>query len=121
MSRTPLLAALLVPLLLLAELGLAAYPLGGYERTGIRRLWAYANRDELGGPILPRGATMPLDGVRLRLLGATRVLDLDDSTAKDPTLQAALEAIFADRDRSELFRRAVGHYESRRTSLRGHR
>ncbi len=76
----------------------AAYPLSGYERTGIRRLWGYepSRRAELGGPALPSGATLDLDSVRLRLLDNPQ-FDIGEA---DPDLQAGLEAIFGERDDS---------------------
>lgn len=76
-----------------------AYPLSGYEHTGIRRLWAYdpARRAELRGPNLPPGALMPLGAVRLHLL-QNRDFDVTADTPVDPTLQAGLQDIFRGRD-----------------------
>lgn len=90
-------ATVLVVALGSGALAAAAYPLDGYEHTGIRRLWAFAPERGLYGRTLPPGALMPLDGVRLRLAGR-RDLDIDDSTERDPELQAGIEAIFNDRD-----------------------
>jgi len=75
-----------------------AYPLSGYEHSGIRRLYAFAHRDVFGGRALPPGAQMSLDGVRLRLTGIGRQLDVSDETPRDPELQAGLEAVFAGED-----------------------
>ena len=76
----------------------AAYPLTGYEHTGIRRLWAYDPdlREELGGPVLPTGARLGVEDVRLRLTSSP-AYDLDEP---DPELQQGLTNIFADRDGS---------------------
>lgn len=92
-------AALLAAAVALAGSPVRAYPLGGFEHTGIRRLWAYdpARRAELGGPALPAGALMPLQGVRLRLLDNV-AYDITDATPRDAALQAGLEDIFRGRD-----------------------
>lgn len=88
---------------LLASLSLAslirAYPLSGFDHTGIRRLWAYdpARRATLGGPSLPPGALMPLQAVELQML-ENRDYDVTAETPKDPELQAGLEDIFRGRD-----------------------
>jgi len=76
----------------------AAYPLSGYEHTGIRRLWAYAPdlRAELGGPALPTGARLDTGDVHLRLT-ASPDYDLGEP---DGELQQGLAGIFADRDDS---------------------
>ena len=76
----------------------AAYPLSGYERTGIRRLWAYAPdlREELGGPALAAGARLGPEDVRLRLT-ASPGYDLGEPDAE---LQRGLARIFAKRDDS---------------------
>jgi len=72
-----------------------AYPLDGHERTGIRRLRAYAMAQEgaLRGPSLPPGARMGLEDVVLRLLDSPG-LDVGSDTPRDPRLQAGLERIF---------------------------
>jgi hypothetical protein len=80
-----------------------AYPLDGYEYTGIRRLLAY--RLALEGKVLPKpslapGAMLNSDQVQLRLNGVNDIFDLDDRTPRDPYLQQGLERIFADRDPS---------------------
>jgi hypothetical protein len=80
-----------------------AYPLDGYEYTGIRRLLAY--RLALEGKVLPKpslvpGAMLNSGQVRLRLNGVNDSFDLDDRTPRDPYLQQGLERIFADRDPS---------------------
>lgn len=76
-----------------------AYPLDGYERTGIRRLEAYrlAHDGVMTGPAQVPGALLSSDQIRLRLLEAGASLDVDAATPKDPDLQAGLEAIFAPR------------------------
>lgn len=84
---------------LLVAASAVAYPLDGDDATGIRRLWAYrlAQRGEIaGGPQLVVGAQLPLEAVRLRLTGYPH-LDVARGAAKDPGLQAGLEAIFAAR------------------------
>ena len=95
-GQAPLAAG--VALLVLGASLAAAYPLDGYERTGIRRLWAYApeRSAELGGPTLPAGARLQHDDIRLRL---TDLADYDLGEA-DAELQRGLEAIFAGRDTS---------------------
>ncbi|MFW6198748.1 MAG: hypothetical protein ACOC5E_02885, partial [Acidobacteriota bacterium] len=99
--RTPL--AFPALLLVAALAGLAgtagSYPLDGYERTGIRRLWAYSPErgDTPNRPSLPPGALLPLSRIRLHLTDM-RDWDLDASTPRDPELQAGLDAVFADRD-----------------------
>jgi len=84
--------------LLIAASLQAAYPLSGYERTGIRRLWAYAPdlREELGGPTLPGGARLGAADVRLRLTASPEY----DLGAPDAELQQGLARIFAGRDGS---------------------
>ncbi len=80
----------------------AAYPLDGFEATGIRRLRAFQKilaGEWTGSLRLPPGGSLGADGVRLRLVGRPD-LDLGPGTARDPVLQAGLEAIFAARDPS---------------------
>lgn len=101
MRRWPAVLAMLAVLgilvLVISELVLA-YPLNGYEHTRIRRLWAYdsARRAELGGPSLRAGALMPMQAVRLSMLGSD--FDVDADSAPDPELQQQLEELFAGRD-----------------------
>jgi hypothetical protein len=96
---------LLVAVVALLASGLAtlssAYPLSGYERTGIRRLWAYdaVERGELPGRRLPAGALMPLEGVRLRMLDRPD-FDVTDDTARDPALQAGIEQLLTGREQT---------------------
>lgn len=99
MRRGGVLAILLVGALTASASLVRAYPLSGYERTGIRRLWAYdpARRPLLGGPSLPPGAHLSLSGVKLRLL-ENRDYDVTADTVRDPQLQAGLEDIFRLRD-----------------------
>lgn len=93
-ARTLLLIATLLPALAAVA---SAYPLSGYERTGIRRLWAYDPARQLGGPSLPSGALVSLSAVQLRMLDNPDY-DLSDDTPRDPELQRGLEGIFAGRD-----------------------
>jgi hypothetical protein len=90
-------------LLLVAPAALLAYPLDGYEYTGIRRLLAY--RLALDGKVAPvpnlvPGALLSGEQVRLRLKGVNDGFDLSDKTPRDPYLQQGLERIFAERDPS---------------------
>lgn len=80
-----------------------AYPLDGYEQTGIRRLEAY--RLALEGKLdrglnLPPGAKLHTADVRLRLAGVNGSFDVSSDSATDPELQRKLAAIFAGRDPS---------------------
>ncbi len=78
----------------------AAYPLDGFERTGIRRLQAYqlVQEGRLEGRGLPAGALLPLENVRLRLIDSNPDFDINESTPKDAALQKGLEAVFAERE-----------------------
>ncbi|MEZ5403447.1 MAG: serine hydrolase [Bryobacteraceae bacterium] len=81
--------------LLLAGAGaLAAYPLDGFPRTGIRRLIGYKEKIRL-----PPGATRGEAEVKLRL-AANPTFDITADTPRDEKLQKGLERIFAGRDRS---------------------
>ena len=53
-----------------------AYPVDATERTGILRLEAYdiASRGESRGKVIPRGALLPEEKVRLRLVDQPRAL-----------------------------------------------
>ncbi len=95
MARAALLGG--IGLLIAASLQ-AAYPLSGYQHTGIRRLWAYSPdlREELGGPALPTGARLAPEDVRLRLTAAPEY----DLAEPDAELQQGLASIFAGRDGS---------------------
>ena len=82
---------------------LHAYPLDGYEATGIRRLEAYrlALEGKLDrGLTLPKGALIHSNDVRLRLAGVNQTFDVGPDTATDPELQKKLAGIFAGRDPS---------------------
>ncbi len=97
------LLVLLLCLLLAAPAGLLAYPLDGYESTGIRRLLAY--RLALEGKVEPKphivpGGLLKSDQIHLRLQGVNDTFDLNANTPRDPYLQQGLERIFADRDPS---------------------
>jgi hypothetical protein len=98
-----LLLLLLLCLLLAAPAALFAYPLDGYESTGIRRLLAY--RLALEGKVDPKpnivpGGLLKSDQVHLRLKGVNDTFDLGDKTPRDPYLQQGLERIFSERDPS---------------------
>jgi hypothetical protein len=89
--------------LLAAPAALFAYPLDGYESTGIRRLLAY--RLALEGKVTPKpnlvpGALLNTGQVRLRLQGVNDAFDLSDKTQRDPYLQQGLDRIFSERDPS---------------------
>ncbi len=78
-----------------------AYPLDGFERTGIRRLALLDLRvqGKLSGPVPVSGGQRPLAEISLNLLdgpGAT----LTALPAKDAELQAKLETLFPNRDQS---------------------
>jgi hypothetical protein len=97
------LSAVLAGLLLAVPAALSAYPLDGYEYTGIRRLLAYGLA--LEGKVEPKpylvpGALLNSDQVRLRLKDVNGAFDLDGNTPRDPYLQQGLERIFAERDLS---------------------
>jgi hypothetical protein len=96
-------ASLLLTIFLPVPPALRAYPLDGYEYTGIRRLLAY--RLALEGRVLPKpnlvpGALLNSDQVHLRLSDVNDTFDLTDRTPRDPYLQQGLERIFAERDPS---------------------
>jgi len=91
-----------IPAVILA-IGLAslvpAYPLSGYDHTGIRRLWAYEaiRNGELSGSRLPAGALLPFEGVRLRMLDNPSY-DVGDDTPLDPELQTGIERLLEGRE-----------------------
>ncbi|MDA2928905.1 serine hydrolase [Acidobacteria bacterium AH-259-O06] len=92
-------------LLLLAGLTtpLLAYPLDGYQYTGIRRLLAYQLIQEgkiPGNFKLPPGALLPQNEIRLRLADINESFDIGPDTTRHPELQAGLERIFSQRDLS---------------------
>jgi hypothetical protein len=79
-----------------------AYPLDGFEATGIRRLRAFQKilAGQWPGSLrLPPGALLGSADIRLHLAGRPD-FDVDADTARDPELQSGLEAIFATRDPS---------------------
>jgi hypothetical protein len=83
-----------------AAVAYSAYPLDGWERTGIRRLRAYAMMQDgrmRGDVKLPPGALLPDSMVGLRLLGSGEPYDIDDATPRHERLQAGLEKILAGR------------------------
>lgn len=80
---------------------LGAYPIDGYERTGIRRLLRLGLIADgtLTGAVLPGGARRPLSSIRLNLLGD----DLDAADVfltPDAALQEKINALFPDRHES---------------------
>jgi len=80
-----------------------AYPLDGYDRTGIRRLRAYRmimDGDMPGRLRLPPGARLPTAAIQLRMAGINEAYDIGPDTPRDPVLQAALERIVGRRDPS---------------------
>ena len=92
-------------LLLLAPAAgwLAAYPLDGYETTGIRRLRAYRMILEgtmPGSLVLQPGARLSRNQIKLRMKGVNDTLDIPRTMAKDPELQAGIERILRPRDPS---------------------
>ncbi len=96
------LGALFVTLLPAARL-VRGYPLDGYERTGIRRLRAYALMQEgaIPGNIrLQPGARLPSAAIRLRLAGVNDRLDVPADMPTDPELQAGIERIVGRRHSS---------------------
>jgi hypothetical protein len=88
---------------LLVAVAANAYPLDGYDATGIRRLEAY--RLALEGKLdrglkLPPGALLKTHDVRLHLAGVNETFDVGPDTPTDPELQKKLAAIFTGRDPS---------------------
>ncbi|MGD9824315.1 hypothetical protein [Desulfobacter sp.] len=78
-----------------------AYPIDGFERTGIRRL-VYAQRvmDNIEkGSKLPRGALLSTDQVQLRMLSTPFSLT-GTSDVVDPGLQKKINALFPNLDES---------------------
>lgn len=97
-------AVLLVP----AAAWVGAYPLDGYERTGIRRLKAYRMMQEgtmPGNVRLKPGARLPTTAVKLRLKGVNDTLDIPANRPVDPQLQTGIERII--NARSSSYRIAV--------------
>jgi len=75
-----------------------AYPLDGFERTGIRRLLGTAKQQQsASGKKLTPGALRSTGDIGLSLEGRTCVLG-----PEDPALKSALEAMLATRDPSYL-------------------
>ena len=100
-SRSVLTPALLAAILLsTGPRAASAYPLDGFDRSGIRRLLGYsALQAAPTGPKLSAGALLGVEDLLLHLQGAGTSFDLDEAT-KDPGLQAALEATLRRRDPS---------------------
>jgi len=107
--RWPVLAALVGAVLLVpAAAWVGAYPLDGYERTGIRRLRAYRMMQEgtmSGNVRLKPGARLPTSAIKLRLEGVNDTLDIPANRPVDPQLQAGIERII--NPRSPSYRIAV--------------
>jgi hypothetical protein len=85
--------------LFLASAG--AYPVDGYDTTGIRRLKRLepALSGPMKGPVLPPGATLPMDQINLHLISGE--LDLSDTGPLiDTRLQQQIQALFPNRDES---------------------
>ncbi len=84
----------LVALALAASAGtLMAYPLDGYEETGIRRVEGarLANEGLAKGGSQPPGALLPTDQVDLRFVGKNIALP-----AADPALTSSIQALLGD-------------------------
>jgi hypothetical protein len=80
-----------------------AYPLDGYEYTGIRRLRAYSmllDGTMRGNLRLAAGARLRRGDIRLRLVDVNPEYDITRDTPRDSVLQAGLERIFRTRDES---------------------
>lgn len=78
-----------------------AYPIDGYETTGIRRL-AWLQTVVAGaaqGPPLTVGQKRSVNDIRLQLTGSDRPA-IEGLPAPDSTLQARLDALFGPRDPS---------------------
>ncbi len=104
--RCALLAAVLVAVP--AAAWVASYPLDGYEATGIRRLRAYRmilDGQMPGNIVLPNGALLGRQDIRLRLKGVNDGLDVPAGMTVDPELQAGIERIV--RRRHPSYRIAV--------------
>jgi len=80
-----------------------AYPLDGAEDSGIQRLVGYQTAQQAAqGPKLPRGALLSTDQIHLTLIDHADA-PMFDEAPMDPTLLAAVESIFAERDPSYGF------------------
>lgn len=92
---------LALPVLAVVGLGgWLAYPLDGYEYTGIRRLRAYRmiQDGEMRGSLrLPPGARLSRDAIRLRLADGHRDFDIDAQTPRDSALQEGMDRIVGRR------------------------
>ncbi|MDA0747228.1 MAG: hypothetical protein O2954_11970, partial [bacterium] len=86
-------------LLLLSAAYLRAYPIDGYEQTGIRRLERTRLNIESGRSALPSGARNSLADIRLNLADSAG-LENEAFPAPDPALQKRLESLFPDRHES---------------------
>lgn len=78
-----------------------AYPLDGYDRTGIARLKAFKLVQEgklRGAAKLPYGATLTQAEIALRLQGRNGNYDITSATPRDPVLQKGLAGILKNRD-----------------------
>ncbi len=80
-----------------------AYPLDGYESTGIRRLLGYrlAMEGKLARGInIPPGGRLGMADIKLTLKGVNDSYDVSADTPRDPKLQQGLERVFSGRDPS---------------------
>ncbi|MDZ7344061.1 MAG: serine hydrolase, partial [candidate division KSB1 bacterium] len=78
-----------------------AYPLDGYDRTGIKRLKAFKLVQEgkmRGTSKLPPGAMLAANEIKLRLHGQNERYDISAATPRDPVLQKGLAEILKNRD-----------------------
>jgi hypothetical protein len=93
-------SAALLALVPASWLLLGAYPVDGYEQTGIRRLERLRLRlaGKLSGPVPPPGARKPTQDIHLWLTDA--VEPLETLPPPDPILQKDIAAVFAGRDES---------------------
>ncbi len=81
---------------------LGAYPVDGYEATGIRRLERLRLRlaGKLSGPVPPPGARKLTPDIHLWLADTDAGKAFETLPAPDPTLQKDIAAVFAGRDES---------------------
>ncbi|MGE0622925.1 MAG: serine hydrolase [Pseudomonadales bacterium] len=80
-----------------------AYPLDGVEESGILRLIGFQTAQQAPkGPKLSKGALLPGSDIRLTLAEHADA-PMFDELPMDPTLLAAVESIFAERDPSYGF------------------
>jgi hypothetical protein len=98
---TPALFPALTGMLFLWSAAVSAYPIDGYDKTGIRRL-ARAEQilaGKIKGPAVPAGATLGTDNISLNLLSVPLDLSTLDKRV-DQNLQDRISALFPNRDES---------------------